>query len=171
MKKNRFIGLAGTFFLLVSLVSGIIVSCKEKDEDIVKPKTITDIILENSQFSILRDIVSYAGMTDALRTDELTFFAPSNDAFGKANIFSATVITSLPEDSARLFINSHIIGKKKLDFLKLTAGREKSLSGDTLTITKIDSSVAINKSDIVIKDVMADNGIIHVIDSVAFKFR
>jgi len=39
-----------------------------------------------------------------------------------------------------------------------------------LTITKIDSSVAINKSDIVIKDVKADNGIIHVIDSVAVKF-
>ena len=170
MKKNRFIGLAGTFFLLITLVSGIIVSCKEKDEDIVKPKTITDIILENDQFSILREIVFYTKMTDALRTDELTFFAPSNDAFGKANIFSASVITSMPVDSARLFINSHIIGKKKLDFEKLTAGRQESLSGDTLTITKIDSSVAINKSDIVIKDVKADNGIIHVIDSVAVKF-
>jgi uncharacterized surface protein with fasciclin (FAS1) repeats len=170
MKKNRFIGLTGIFFLLISLGSGIIVSCKEKDEDIVKPKTITDIILENNQFSILREIMFYAEMTDALRTDELTFFAPSNDAFGKANIFSATVITSLPADSARHFIKSHIIGKKKLMFSELAAGQEKALSGHTLTITKTDSNIAVNKSDIVIKDLNADNGVIHVIDSLAVEF-
>jgi uncharacterized surface protein with fasciclin (FAS1) repeats len=51
----------------------------------------------------------------------------------------------------------------------LKAGVEKSLNNKDLSITKIDSVVAINKSDIVIKNVHAANGIIHVIDSLVVR--
>lgn len=49
MKKNRFVRRCLAFFLLVVLPSGLIVSCKESDEDIVKRKTITEVIVENDQ--------------------------------------------------------------------------------------------------------------------------
>ena len=164
MKKNRFVTRCATFFLVVTSFSVAVFSCTEKDADKVKPETITDIILKDTQFSILRDIVLYAQMSDALRTENLTVFAPDNAAFGKANVFSSSVITSLPVDSAISFINSHII-KSSLPYNELKVGNQPAVSRNNISITKIDSTVYVNNSEIVIGDVNADNGIIHVIDS------
>ncbi|NIJ51347.1 fasciclin domain-containing protein [Dyadobacter arcticus] len=164
MKKNRFVGRFATFFLTVALLSSAVYSCKEKNEDIVKPITITDIILQNEQFSMLRDIMLYAGMSDAMRTENYTLFAPNNNAFGKANIFNSSAITSLPKDSARLFIQNHIV-KKSFPYIDLKVGNQESVNRKKLTITKVDSLININKSEILIKDVKAANGLIHVIDS------
>ncbi|MEO6284861.1 MAG: fasciclin domain-containing protein [Dyadobacter sp.] len=167
MKKNRFAGRCVRFFLGVVVFSTAVFSCKESADDLLKPKTITDVIIENEQFSILREIVSYAKMNDALRTEELTLFAPDNNAFGKANIFSSSKYTN--KDTAQAFIENHIIVKKVIKYVDFKASVEKSKNKKDLSITKIDSIVAINKSDIVIRDVHADNGIIQVIDSLVVK--
>jgi uncharacterized surface protein with fasciclin (FAS1) repeats len=167
MKKNRFAGRCVRFFLGVVVFSTAVFSCKESREDLLKPKTITDVIIENDQFSILREIVTYAKMGDALRTDNLTLFAPDNNAFGKANIFSSSKYTN--EDSAKIFLKNHIIEKEIIDYDNLKAGVKKSLNKKDLIITKIDSVVAINKSDIVKRNVNAANGIIHVIDSLVVR--
>ncbi|WAC11674.1 fasciclin domain-containing protein [Dyadobacter pollutisoli] len=163
MKKNRFAGRCVRFFLGVVVFSTAVFSCKENSEDLIKPKTITDVLIENEQFSILWEIVTYAKMGDALRTDNLTFFAPDNDAFAKANISSSSKYTD--QATAEAFIKNHIIAKEIIDYDNLKAGVKKSKNNKDLSITKIDSVVAINKSDIVKKNVNADNGIIHVIDS------
>jgi uncharacterized surface protein with fasciclin (FAS1) repeats len=164
MKKNRFAGRCVRFFLGVVVFSTAVFSCKENADDLLKPKTITDVLIENDQFSIFREIVEYAGMSDALRTDELTLFAPDNQAFAKADVSSASKYMT-DTASAKSFIRNHIIGKEIIDYDHLKAGIKKSLNNKDLSITKIDSAVAINKSDIVKRNVSADNGIIHVIDS------
>ncbi|QRR02272.1 fasciclin domain-containing protein [Dyadobacter sandarakinus] len=171
MKKYGAVRLGGAFFLVMALFSMTMVSCQEKDEDRVKPKTITDVILENEQFSILRDVVLYTGMKDALRTTELTFFAPSNAAFLRANILGSSAITALPKDSAMLFLKSHLVGANALEFKQLAAGKLKSLAGREIFITKIDSTVSVNAAKIIIHDVNADNGVIHVIDNVVVPLR
>jgi uncharacterized surface protein with fasciclin (FAS1) repeats len=167
MKKNRFAGRCVRFFLGVVVFSTAVFSCKESKEDLLKPKTITDVIIENEQFSILEEIVRYADMRDALRTDEITLFAPDNNAFGKANIFSSSNYTN--KITAMAFIQNHIIANKVIKYVDFKAGVEKSKNKKDLSITKIDSVVAINKSDIVIKDINAANGIIQVIDSLVVK--
>jgi len=169
MKKNRFVRRCLAFFLVAVLPSGVIISCKEKNEDIVKRKTITEVIIENERFSILEDIMIHAGMNDALRTGEITFFAPDNSAFGKANIFSSSVITSLPADSARKLINSHIIGKERIDYSSLKEGKKKTIRGNEIMLTKTDSIFAVNRADIILPDISAANGVIHIIDSLAVR--
>ncbi|WP_031528716.1 fasciclin domain-containing protein [Dyadobacter crusticola] len=164
MKKNRFIGRCASFFLIAAAISATVLSCKEDSKDLVKPKTVTDVILENDQFSLLRDIMIQAQMSDALRTENLTVFAPDNNAFSRANI-SATTITNMPKDSAMLFLKNHIL-QKKTNLSDLKAGEQPTLNRVKVNITKVDSIVSINKSDIVIPNVNADNGVIHVIDSV-----
>lgn len=171
MKKYGSVRLGKAFFLMTILFATTFTACQEKEEDRVKPKTITDVLLENDQFSILREIVQYAGMSDALRTTEMTIFAPNNGAFGKAGIFSAAPITGLPKDSVILFLSNHIVGSQVLKYSNLTAGTLKPLKGATLRVSKIDSTVSINASDIIIRDVNADNGAIQVIDSVLVNFR
>jgi uncharacterized surface protein with fasciclin (FAS1) repeats len=165
MKKNRFVGRCATFFLTAGLFSAIVFSCKEDAEDKVKPKTITDIILQNDEFSILREIMQTANMSDGLRTTNYTLFAPDNKAFAKANIFSAKVITSKGEPAALAFLRSHIIEKSVL-YDDFKAGDLKAINENKLTVEKKDSVVSINKSEIVMRNVYADNGIMQVIDSV-----
>jgi uncharacterized surface protein with fasciclin (FAS1) repeats len=165
MKKNRFVRRCLAFFLLVVLPSGLIVSCKESDEDIVKRKTITEVIVENDQFSILEDLVFHAKMGDALRTGELTVFAPDNAAFGRANIFSSTVFTSLPSDSVKKFLQNHIIPKERIGYSSFAAGKKKAITGREIIFTKTDSVVIVNQNNIVTPDISAANGVIHIIDS------
>jgi uncharacterized surface protein with fasciclin (FAS1) repeats len=165
MKKNRFVGRCATFFLAAGLFSTIVFSCKEDAEDKVKPKTITDIILQNDEFSILREIMDTADMRDAFRTENYTLFAPDNEAFGKANIFSAQVITGKGKKSAEAFLQSHII-KTSVFYDDFKAGDLEAVSKSKLTVEKKDSVVSINKSEIVKRNVNADNGIMQVIDSV-----
>ena len=169
MKKNRFVRRCLPFFLLAVLPSGLIISCKEDDDDIVKRKTITEAIIENDRFSILEEIIAEARMTDALRTGDITFFAPDNAAFGRANIFSAAEVTRASADSSRKFLQNHIIPKKRIDYNKFIAGKEKSLTGKEITFTKTDSVVIVNQNNIVVPDIGAANGVIHIIDSLLVK--
>jgi uncharacterized surface protein with fasciclin (FAS1) repeats len=165
MKKNRFVGRCATFFLAAGLFSTIVFSCKEDAEDKVKPKTITDIILQNDEFSILKEIMHTAEMTDAFRTTNYTLFAPDNEAFAKANIFGAKVITSKGKPAAEAFLRSHVIEKSIL-YDDFKAGDLEAVNKNKLTVEKKDSVVSINKSEIVMRNVYADNGIMQVIDSV-----
>lgn len=166
MKKNRFGGRWAAFFLAAGLFSTILFSCKESEDDLVKRKAMTDIILENPEFSMLKDMMIKAEMSDALRSQNITFFAPDNAAFRKANIFNSSVITSMEKDSVAAFLKNHmILGPTEY------SGFTKSETKQALTTRRInievkDSVVTINKSDIVKKDVSASNGIIQVIDSV-----
>ncbi len=155
-------------FLFGGLICATIVSCKEKDKDVLKPKTVTDIILENNDFTILREIVKFAGMTDALRTENLTIFAPNDAAFRSSNITNASEITSQPKDSAIAFVKHHIIdAKKSYTYNELPKGKVKVLDGSTIdigTTSVTDTTLMINRAYIILKNVSAANGYIHVVD-------
>ncbi|MBE9465322.1 fasciclin domain-containing protein [Dyadobacter subterraneus] len=176
MKKINFISRYAAFFLIVTLITGIVTSCTEKDSDIVKPKTITDVILQNSEFSTLREIILGLDMADALRTENLTLFAPNNSAFIASGITSAA-INSMNKDSARAFVYRHLLGTR-YEYASLPLGVNKGLDKRyTITITKSttsDSTVYLNndKSIIIItKNVNADNGVIQVVSRTLAKIK
>lgn len=166
MKKINFIGRYAAFFLIVTLFSGIVISCTEKDSDIVKPKTITDVILQNSEFSTLREIILANDLSDALRTENITLFAPNNAAFVISKITSAQ-INAMPKDSARAFVFRHILNQN-LTFESLKVQKYPTiLKGDSIGVTQsgTDGPLQLNKRAFVItKNVNADNGTIQVVD-------
>jgi len=169
MKKNRFGGRWVTFFLAAGLFSTILISCKEKDEDIVKRKAMTDVILENPEFSMFKEIMNHAEANDAFRSQNMTFFLPSNAAFRKANIFSASVITSMHKDSVAKFIENHIL-TGPIAYNDFKAGTYETYNKKLrISIAKKDTMVTVNGSKITIKDVETNNGYIQVLDSVYAK--
>lgn len=165
MKKNSLIGRVVPFFLCLVIFSTILVSCEEKDSDLVKPETITDMMLQSNDFTIFREIMKAGGMTDALRTENITFLAPNDAAFKRSGIADASAITSQKKDSIKSFIQYHIL-KGRTEFKNIPTGQQLTLNGQYVTISKKDSTVTINKADILLKNVNADNGIIHVIGRV-----
>lgn len=172
MKKNRFGGRWVTFFLAIGLFSTILISCKEDDADKVGQRTVTDIIRENPEFSILKEIMDEAKKGDAFRTQNATFFLPSNAAFNKAKIFSASEITSKMDSiNIDVFLNQHVlIGQVSYGDLK---PGKYDVVGKTLKleIAKKDTSFTVNGAEIARRNVKSANGIIQVLDSLYVKVK
>jgi uncharacterized surface protein with fasciclin (FAS1) repeats len=177
MKKINFIGRYTAFFLIVTLFSGIIISCKENEEDVVKPETITDVILHNNEFSTLREIILANDLSDALRTENLTLFAPNDAAFIASGITSAMVNAmdkDKDKDSARAFVFKHLI-KERLLYDNLETKKYGSLvKGDSIIVTQPANTTSLllnGTANIITKNVNADNGMIQVVNKALVKIK
>jgi uncharacterized surface protein with fasciclin (FAS1) repeats len=127
---------------------------------------IVDIAVGNPDFSTLVAAVTAAGLVDALSGDgPLTVFAPTNDAF--AALPEGTVETLLlPEniDALTGILTYHVVAAEVLS-TDLVNGDVETLNGASVTVN-LDDGVKINDSNVIIPDIIACNGVIHVIDAV-----
>ncbi|AXI53955.1 fasciclin [Sulfitobacter sp. JL08] len=136
---------------------------------------IVDIAAGDDRFSTLVAAVTAAGLVDTLKgPGPFTVYAPVNDAF--AALPEGTVETLLkPENKGQLtnVLLYHV------DDRKLTAGDipngsnyfKPVLASERLCITKGSDGVTIadgtgESATVIIADIMADNGVIHVVDKV-----
>lgn len=171
MKKNHFTDRFKSFILFGVLFTGALLSCQESEKDVLKPKTVTDILAENERFSTIHEIIIGAKAQDAFRTTNgFTFFAPNNAAFENAGL-SASQVLAFPKDSALNFIKYHVYGKQKnsADFKKeiitmLNKGTVEVSRGEDTTI------ITLNKNAVIVeKNIHADNGTIQVINRLLTK--
>ncbi|NBC10990.1 MAG: fasciclin domain-containing protein [Planctomycetes bacterium] len=132
-------------------------------------KTIVDIAAGDERFSTLVAAVKAAGLTDALSGEgPLTVFAPTNEAF--AALPEGTLEELLkPENKDKLtsILTYHVAeGKVKAEKV-VTMSEVPTLQGQTVKVEASGDGVKLNDSANVIKtDIMASNGVIHVIDAV-----
>ena len=124
-------------------------------------------------FNTLLAAAQAAGLADALATTEnITVFAPTDDAF--AALPEGTVDTLLkPENKDQLvaILTMHVLPRELASNQLLNKPfHAKTLNaGERLTISAKASGVTVagsNTANVVQADVRADNGIIHVIDTV-----
>ncbi len=165
MKKSTPKSYQTLFFLIALIFSCMLSSCQEKESELLKPKTITDIIFASNDFTMLQEILTAGKMKDALRTENLTFLAPNDIAFRKSGIASASNITSQPIDSIISFVNYHVLNKS-YEYKNIPTGNVLANNRQTIKIMKADSVYFLNKAEVSLKNVKADNGIVHVIDRV-----
>lgn len=133
-------------------------------------------IVETAQgagsFGTLLAAAQAAGLADALATGEnLTVFAPTDEAF--AALPEGTVENLLkPENKDQLVavLSYHVLPRKLSS--NMLPGRTihvktiKSSGDRLLSVTKSGGGVSVDEAKVISADVMADNGIIHVIDKV-----
>lgn len=169
MKKYHFTGRGKALFLFSVLLTAGLVSCEENSKDLVKPKTVTDILAENEQFSILNDIVKGADASDAFRTENFTFFAPNNAAFQAANL-TAPQVLAWKKDSVMSFLKYHVLAQRHTTS-ELKTQDYKMLNNQIINLEKgSDSTIVINKNaTVIVKNVNTDNGIIQVINGILTK--
>lgn len=130
-------------------------------------RNIVEIAAADPQFSTLVAAVQAAGLAETLSgTGPFTVFAPTNDAFAK--LPAGTVEDLLkPENKAKLaaILTYHVVAGevKAADVVKLTAAG--TVNGKDVAIDA-SNGVTINTAKVTVTDIDADNGVIHVIDSV-----
>lgn len=107
--------------------------------------------------------VNATDLTSAVNTTpDLTIFAPNNDAF--RNISSA--LGNLTVEQAASILQYHIINGTVAYSSTLSNGSVPTLGGGNLTITIADDEVFVNRARVVNADILLQNGVLHVIDSV-----
>ncbi|MEM8559195.1 MAG: fasciclin domain-containing protein [Bacteroidota bacterium] len=130
--------------------------------------TIVDLAVNTEALSTLVAAVQAADLVDALNgAGPITVFAPTNGAFGALPEGTVETLTQ-PEnqDTLRGILTYHVVAGK-LTAADLTDGQMlETLTGDMLTVSITDAGVMINGAKVAQADVMASNGVVHVIDGV-----
>jgi uncharacterized surface protein with fasciclin (FAS1) repeats len=126
---------------------------------------IVDTAVKAGSFNTLVAAVKAAGLVDTLKgTGPFTVFAPTDEAFAK---LPKGTVDALLKDIPKLkqILTYHVVAGKVMaaDVVKMKSA--KTVEGSDV---KIDASsgVKINSSTVTTPDVAADNGVIHIIDTV-----
>jgi uncharacterized surface protein with fasciclin (FAS1) repeats len=142
-------------------------SCK-KDDDTPPPaktNTITDVVVGNANFSVLKEAVVKAKLDGALSgAGPFTVFAPDNAAFALANPpINSAYVTGASETALSSLLLYHTLDGKKLAAGIPTGSNTKidTKGGDSVFVTKNASGVFVNGIKVAVADIPADNGVIH----------
>jgi uncharacterized surface protein with fasciclin (FAS1) repeats len=129
---------------------------------------IVDIAVSAGSFNTLVTAVKAAGLVETLKgAGPFTVFAPTDEAFAK---LPAGTLESLlaPENKAKLreILTYHVVSGKVLakDVVRLSSA--KTVQGQEIAVSVDGQSVKVNDAKVVKSDIMATNGVIHVIDTV-----
>ena len=128
--------------------------------------TIVDVATADGNFTILVKALTNAGLTDDLAADgSFTVFAPTDAAF---NALGAATVDALLKDTAKLrqVLLFHVIASE-VPSSALEDGLEvKTMQGGSVSFDLSGATPKVQDSLIIVPDVAADNGVIHVIDKV-----
>ena len=135
-----------------------------------EPATVVDIALSSPDFSILVEALTAADLVATLQgPGPFTVFAPTNDAFAQAltdlNLTKEELLAS--PDLAGI-LTYHVVPALVDSAAAVAAdGTEvPTVNGDTISVSVVDGSVMVDAATVTTVDLMAGNGIVHVIDSV-----
>jgi len=137
-------------------------------DSVIMPKDIVGIAAGSSDFSTLVAAVKAAGLVETLQGDgPFTVFAPTNAAFAK--IPAATLNDLLkPENKAKLqaILTYHVVPGKVMAKDVVGLKSAKSVEGGKIKISVKDGAVMVDDANVTATDIVALNGVIHVIDTV-----
>ncbi|TSA78950.1 fasciclin domain-containing protein [Deinococcus detaillensis] len=128
--------------------------------------SIAGIVANDPNFSTLLAAVQAAGLTQTLSTGgPFTVFAPTNAAFAKV---PADQLKALLNDPAKLkaVLLYHVVPGRVMasQVVKITSA--PTAEGSSLKIMVNGGTVMVNDATVTKTDIMASNGVIHVIDTV-----
>ncbi len=129
--------------------------------------TIVDIAVSDERFTTLVTALQQAGLVDTLAGEgNFTVFAPTNDAFAALGSDLDAVLAD--NDLLTQVLLYHVLDGAVMSETAITLDGEEvaTLSGDNFAVSVKDGNLYINDSMVIITDIEAENGVIHVIDAV-----
>jgi uncharacterized surface protein with fasciclin (FAS1) repeats len=162
MKTNQLSFFVSCFVALVLSFIG----CKTDAE--LNPKSVSEVINETKDLSIMKAAVKHAGLDDALKTSQLAVFAPSDAAFKAAGFADANSVTNQSVAKIRAILFYHIFNLKATSAtIKDEDSQElKMLNGAVAYLSKNGKGVSVNGTLAPITDLIASNGAVHILDKI-----
>jgi len=129
---------------------------------------IVDVAVSAGQFNTLAAALQAADLVDTLKGDgPFTVFAPTDAAFAKLPEGTVEMLLK-PENKDKLvaILTYHVVAGKvtAADVVKLSSAT--TVNGAAVTVDASGEGVKLNQANVIKTDILASNGIIHVIDEV-----
>ena len=128
--------------------------------------TVVDAAASTDGFSTLVTAVTTADLADTLNSEgPFTVFAPTDDAFAALppGVLDALLLPENKDVLAKI-LTYHVVPGQVMA-ADVTDGDVATVEGQTVTLSTADG-VTVNGATVIQADVVADNGVIHVIDAV-----
>jgi len=131
-------------------------------------KNIVETAVAAGSFKTLVAAVQAAGLADVLEGEgPFTVFAPTDEAFAK---LPAGAVEDLlkPENKEKLIavLTYHVVSGRVTAGEVVSLSSAKTVNGQAFSISAKSGSVMIDNANVTATDIIASNGVIHVIDSV-----
>ena len=154
--------LSFTLVLLASLLAAVPGPARAQDMS----ADIVDTAVSDGSFTTLATALGAAGLVDTLKgPGPFTVFAPTDEAFAKLPAGTVEGLLANP-DQLRAVLTYHVVPGRvtAADVIALPAAT--TVQGEDVAISVDGAGVRINDATVIQPDVMASNGVIHVLDSV-----
>jgi uncharacterized surface protein with fasciclin (FAS1) repeats len=158
MKLNAKVGALMSAVILMAAT--IVTPAQMGHQDIV------ETAVAAGSFKTLAAALEAAGLIETLKgAGPFTVFAPTDEAFAK---LPAGTVEALLKDTAKLkqILLYHVVAGKVTAKQVVGLKSAKSVEGSSIRITASKGKVMVDNANVVKTDVMASNGVIHVIDTV-----
>ena len=132
-----------------------------------QPETVVEIIVNSPVHTVLETAVIAAGLADDLSgTGPFTVFAPTDNAFAALPAGTLDALLADPTGALAQVLLYHVVAGEALSS-SLTNGQTiATLQGQSVTVSITGGNVFINDAQVIMADIMADNGVVHVIDAI-----
>lgn len=161
--------------IYVIICCAFALSCSNLEEEQKQKSTVVALVNSQSNLSIYKEAVEITGLNSILSTGNSTFFIPTNSAFNKFLIDNNyAVITDVPVPILKEILMNHFMNGLVLS-TNLNTGYYKSEAKGTasatnnlsLYVSNLSGVITLNGiSKVITSDVIASNGIIHIVDAV-----
>jgi uncharacterized surface protein with fasciclin (FAS1) repeats len=130
-----------------------------------QPVSVTDTIARTPTLSTLSRLIAEAGLADTLRgSGPYTVFAPSDEAF---KALPAGALAKLAADKAALVsvLTFHVLPAKTMA-ADVGTSNVKTVNGASVALAKAGTFVTVEEALVQTPDLVASNGVVHVVDRV-----
>jgi len=130
------------------------------------PNSIYDIVSNSPDHTTLKTAIDACALDGVLSgAGPFTLFAPTDAAF---NLLPAGTVTALLNDIPQLtdILKHHVVADSVMSGMLSNGQVVTTLLGTDITVTINSSGVFIDNAQVTVADLVADNGVVHVIDAV-----
>lgn len=128
---------------------------------------IVDIITGSEDFTQLVAAVGAAGLTDALKgSGPFTLFAPTDAAFNALPAGALDTLLADPGGPLTNILLYHVVPGRLMQEGLTDGLNAQTVDGRTVQFSVNGGAVTVNDASIIVSDIEATNGVIHVIDTV-----
>lgn len=152
-------------YLTVLGFAAILTACANtKQAEMAPEQDIVDVAVAAGSFNTLVTAVQQAGLVNTLKGDgPFTVFAPTDEAFAKIPQEKLNALLADKEMLTKVLTYHVVAGKVMAADVK--AGMVRTVEGRSIDVTTY-GGVMVNDAKVVKTDIVASNGVIHVIDTV-----
>ena len=165
----------------IMLVSSLLIACgggggsapatdsSTAGGDNPRPGTVVELAETDGELSTLVSVLKATGLDVVLAdsSSQFTLFAPTNAAFQKLGQATIDALLNDPDALANILKYHAIAGEVDAAAASAAAGSQvEMVNGQKVGVSKVADILRVNLSSVTKADMKADNGIIHVIDTV-----